>query len=43
MANTAFDIKSDSPINHDLKFWSIVGDKGLFGHGVLCGRLLHEC
>ena len=29
MADTAFDIKSDSPVNDDLMFWSIVGHEGL--------------
>jgi type VI secretion system secreted protein VgrG len=29
MADTAFDIKSDSPVNDDLKFWSIVGHEAL--------------
>ncbi len=29
MADTAFDIKSDSPVNGDLMFWSIVGHEGL--------------
>jgi type VI secretion system secreted protein VgrG len=29
MADTAFDIKSDSPVNADLMFWSIVGHEGL--------------
>ena len=29
MADTAFDIKSDSPINAELMFWSIVGHEGL--------------
>ena len=29
MADTAFHIKSDSPINGDLMFWSIVGHEGL--------------
>lgn len=29
MADTAFDIKSDSPVNSDLMFWSIVGHEGL--------------
>ena len=29
MADTAFDIKSDSPVNDDLMFWSIVGHESL--------------
>jgi type VI secretion system secreted protein VgrG len=29
MADTAFDIKSDSPVTSDLKFWSIVGHEAL--------------
>lgn len=29
MADTAFDIKSDSPVNSELMFWSIVGHEGL--------------
>ena len=29
MADTAFDIKSDSPVNDELMFWSIVGHEGL--------------
>ena len=29
MANTAFNIKSDSPVNDDLMFWSVVGHEAL--------------
>ena len=29
MADTAFDIKSDSPVNGDLMFWCIVGHEAL--------------